>query len=942
MPNINEEQKENLAQKFSELLTQVKDQAWPENEKFSSQALVTKLNELGFQISSPSFSRISKKDERASVRMYSKVNKALEAFLEMNLKTDLSQDLALAKIPPMLQMEAVESQSKIYPTFPLELVKNAIDTASYEILFLQSFFSFLDEIKENIKTALWNGVRVKILMARPDSHLVAKRMQELGLEQGRQLKAKGDQNVDILAELQRFNENGNLEIQFLHNIGGSLNMIRVDRVIFQGFYWKEKGITEGPFELRPVNSLMGKAMIKHFNDLWKDDETESAGDDIRDAFPTVEKRSLEHKVQQESVTFRSYYYHRLRTRQFIIQLDPIESDSVPKPYQAKILVSESGSQYEGELKFHEMDNSMVMAGMLHETGAGGQCNFAFLSLLLAKDNIDLASRRFIFGTINTQHNQKDMILNSKMVMIRLDKRYNRGEDTKLITLDDLEREVGMSKSFMKMYIQQDYQEVKHNSTSIHDLISEYNDNSLDQRSILKDLAGAYEFFSINKDEYTIRKGYLQIEENSVLWVPGRDTPLNRKSSVERIYQCNVEVIDNDHIFIRTDRVISGMSFYAILKHSSIHPNENILKGTYTGIKRRSPLGASTEPRAGRVLAIRMETKLDKSLIDQHQSTFGHVETYDWFNPKHREELTRKWEQFEDFFSGINNNFIENAKSLISGQNYIHYHPGNLIGDLAGKYYCYYKSSAENERGGIRKLMMEIREDGSALILEKLGAFTNGRVLRYNNHILIHLLQDEGDWHIPRTHEQVPNRASHFKGIISLYISPKEEPEGPTVLTGVILEYSRTKEPLARKVYLLENLDANLKITDAKPMIIPLGRKLEDFPEKEKTILIHLKNDPFYYVKTRKEFDPSHFQQQLKSKFLKQACFWAAVCQAREENINLSLKFLEMAIGFGLTRNDRNLINQLIKKNNQEGPLAPYEQMIDSLFSWISPEEGDKN
>ncbi|MEO0897575.1 MAG: hypothetical protein AAFY71_14315 [Bacteroidota bacterium] len=942
--------KQEYAKRIKQAFELIKNEAWHKKTGFTANKLIEALAEMGHKISGPSLSRALNEEEKLKISLLQKISDSLDAYLEKNgpyVYNNKSENYEKLKLLGSVVDKGV-SNSGLHTTFnrfPIEAVKKAIKSAQIEILFLQSFFSFLKEIKEDLKDALTAGVKVKILIPTSKNRWLELRKTQLSPPEADQLLHSSEGNHEIFHYLSAFTEKDNFQIRHFEDKGSSLNMVLIDNWIFQGYYWREIGFTEGPVELRTKGSLMGNQLIRHFQGLWAEGQEWTYKKNPK-------KRKLTREPYQgkdgntESFYFRCFYYHRMQTRQFILKTHPADKNG---SFSAEIIYSESKSHYIGNFKTYSSEISQTVAGVLEEKGEGGLCKFAFISLQLDSEHSILSQRRFIFGNISTQDTINDVLISSNIIFIKMDS-FEMNDGITFIPLEQVEKRVGLSKSFIRTHIQHNYREQSMGADILPNLLHDYNRNSLDKRNILKDLAGTYELFSIAKEKNKLRKGWLKIEQNSVLWMPGRagldvrGVSQPNFSDPLKIFQCNVEVIGKDHIFIRTDSLLGGVKFFAVLKHSPI--DEGVLTGTYTGIKRKLTDGVPLEPRGGRIVAIRAEKdeedeqkaeeqneRLLQKLAsgeDTHEVYSEELEEFDWFDPQKRIELKKRWEPIIDFFGGLNNKYIEDSKSLVSGRNWIRYHAGDGLNELAGKYYYYYKSSAENERGGIRKLMMEIFQNGEVKIMEKMGSILEGMAIRYGNHILIRQFQQETAWpnsHTPGINE---NKEEHFQGLFSLYVDQNKKNEESTqkpLLTGLILEYSRTKEPLARKVYLIPIEDSSIPIQRANPQVVTLGKNLEAYPERELNILKYIKNDPFYYIKTRKNLRIEEYQQEAKAEILCEACFLAALYAFKEKKVVTCIRFLEIGVQFGLTKDHERFKESLEDENG----LKSIASMIDPLF-----------
>lgn len=945
-------QRKKYQKRFFLALEAVRETELAKGEKMPANKLVGELKKLGYEVSPPSFSRAKKKDPLISLSMYVKIVQALDAYLKE--KAGLVYDEAKEEyisIKRGVWTKEANIQSTYHPSlnsfreFPYEEIKKAIRESQIEIVFLQSYFSFLDEINEDLKKAIRDGRKVRILLPRPDSSFLQRRKKELIEPEARQLDEKMVRTFEILRELKNVNPSGQTpEVRFLEgDVGTSINFVRIDHHIYQGYYWKETPLTQGPIELKRTDGFVGTRLLKHFEDLWENDGKEAKGSDFHRILGeiTPQDRTPIDQNFESSVYFRCYYYHRLMTRQFVLKVEKAKETS---GYHSEIIKSESGSTYEGRLEQHELNENVLIWGSLVENGNGGICKSASISLLLDKDDSDILKRKTVFGTFSTQDLGKEILICSRFIMIALDE--DEKEKPELASLDYIQKKVGLSKLYIQRYIQENYLEVR----KTEDLMNPQNkltNESLDQRLAMNDIQGIYRFYSILKESNQLRQGWLKIKSNSVLWIPGYESSYDKRSEhefpkkPERIYQCNVKLIGKDLIFINTDDKMGEAKYFAVLKYSQIEPG--ILRGTYAGFRKKSQGLHVAFPRGGRIMAVKQEEKeilgfrddnlnelyperqIDEWLFDQYPD----VKEMSWFGQE-VDQLDRSIKGFREFFSGLKDNFIENPSDLIAGKNWIKLPPGDPLSEVAGIYDWYYKSSAEKERGGIRKLIMKIEANGEVSLLEKFGNFFKGMAIRYGNHILIWQFQLEPEWTEIRSKLNFPYSPVHFQGIFSLYLENKNPSSSQVgnAMMGLLLEYSRTKEPLARKVILLPSDISNNDIKQTEPTIVPLGRIEYGFSEQEKKVLTYLNNEQFHFIKTQKEYGRNFNQNDEKQVRFKEGFYKAAEKFAQENNLSQAMVYLDLAMRFGLTLGDIN--SELYQ--HKDGIFHKIQKRIINLFS----------
>jgi len=697
-----------------------------------------------------------------------------------------------------------------------------------------------------------------------------------------------------------------------------------------------------------THGTVGIRLLKHFEDLWENDGRQAKPSDFHKNLgdiPSGEQAHLE-EDPESSAYFRCYYYHRLMTRQFVLKLEK-EKDAAG--FKANIIKSESGSRYEGSLERHQLSENVLVSGKIEESGNGGTCKSAFISLLLDKNDSDILKRKTVSGTFSTQDLGKEILICSKILLIAMDE--DEIERPELASLDYIQKKVGLSKLYIQRFIQGSYLEVREKRDLV-DPNTGLIDETLDQRLAINDIQGVYRFYSILKENNNLRQGWLKIESNSVLWIPGHESDYdsypNKRNrpereippKPERIYQCNIKLIGKDLIFISTDDKMGEAKYFAILKYSQINPG--ILKGTYSGFRKRQHGLHVVTPRGGRIMAVKEDPEVDPSdlydpdllyperqidpwLLKKDRS----VSEMTWFGPE-VDALEEKITGFREFFSGLRDNFIENPSDLIAGRSWIKLPPGEPLKDVAGTYDWYYKSSAERERGGIRKLIMKIESNGEVTLLEKFGNLLKGMALKYGNHILIWQFQLESTWTELPSKAKFPYSPVHFQGIFSLYLehTSQKKPTGGRSMMGLLLEYSRTKEPLARKVILLPSDDTIDDIRQTEPTIIPLGRIHYGFTEKKKKVLNYLNNEQFHFIKTQKEYERNFSTDSEKQIKFREGFYKAAEKLAEEKKFNEALVYLELATRFGLTLDDIN--SELYQ--NKNGIFHKIQKRIINLFS----------
>ncbi len=879
------EKKLDLIQKYQSYINDqvniIKSDYWPGDQRFSISALLNQLKARGFHdLSAPSFSRILKAEDTVSLALYKKYSQVLTSYIE-DLEAQKIDSDESSPFEPRLTKRSNPGdeldQQVIFTSFPEQEIRRDIREANYEIILLQSYFSFLDLIQEELAAALRKGVKVRILSHAPNRQAQQRRSAELSLERSELLEKKSRDNIPILSRLKHEHQPNNLSIKLFKDQSSAINFIQIDQTIYQGYYWKHQSLTQGPFERRHVASHIGGELRAHFEALWN--EVQEELDPATYTKPDRENKKQGNELSQISPrpslqAFRCFYWHNHQVRQFILEITPTDAKNEALGYEASVNVCPSGTHYVGHLQPLAGEKKRTFLGTL--LPEDGTPTFIQLSLT-GKIDQALSLRQMIQGVILTQDLESAKLLASRLLLIRLDP----GQAHKLLPTVEISASIHLPFPLIQKYLAKQVLEQNDLIETTFHFSQTYN-NNLDERLILKDIHGTYELFYIRTSKQKLVKKWIRIDRNGdiVVWSKNRNWKLAG----------NIEVLNADHVLLRINNEVRGNNSLLIMTMKHSHAEPHVLKGTYTGHYLNDNQQAA--PHGGRVLAIKADRSKLKGGITREE------EELEWFDHDNQTKLSKKWSGFSNFFTGLNNLYLENSRSLISGDDWVKYYPSESLHKQVGKYEWYYRSSAEQDYGGIRKLALEIKVDGSVWLLDKFGEVLPGFVKRYGNHLLIHQYQTEPQWanFTPRPEKVDHNRPVHFQSLFSLYL---DDSANPHLMVGIRLSYSRTREPMASKVVLIKN--NSLDLQSVQPGMIPLTTDEEyerNHPHRQQgEVLKYLKSMRLQYLKTKKS--PAKELKRIEENAeVALTYFWAAYRYGSIEQYSKAIAFITKAFQLG--------------------------------------------
>ncbi|MEL6676324.1 MAG: hypothetical protein AAFR61_29220 [Bacteroidota bacterium] len=932
MSSIEQQKKDAYKTRIDKALDLIREKAWDTQKRFSARALLAELQERGIdEISLPTFNRLQRGEKSVSLNMYWRILQALEAYLNQNLSLVYDQDTE-----SYVQSEEGHSDNEKqrsrqtenqFSKFPTKEIRHSIKNAKEEIIFLQSYMSFLPELRDVLEKAVRGDVKVRALVYMPGTTAQAQRNEELGEEKAGELKAKSITTLEELYKIINLRNESKGELRVLSHRGTSINFIKIDQTIFQGYYLENQTLMDSPFEIREASSTIGHALEQHFNKLWVEEGlpyAELKEQQKEDQHEAIKNTSMLPSAQAGETYFRAFYIHRLgERREFLLKVPHLSPDSEPPHvHQAEIIHTLSGTHYTGELTYFEGEapkdvgypnqsqRSRVVSGFFKGHTDSPLKRFAHISINLKDHDRSLVDRYLLQGVIQTTDPYQNTLICSRLLLFRMDRNANQVEKYKAEGEKDKGKIMGLPIRALEEFFKPLFSKLKDNYDTYNGFLKAY-EGDLDASLVIKDLTGYFDFFTISPDkEGKLLRRRVEVLGNGVLMLIRRPD--------YRTYLGKITKVGRDFVIMEMRFEDRNGNYWIILKLSP-KTEEVILKGIFTGTHENEL--TETLFNGGRVMGIKLtENEAEEPLTDEFES-------YVWHDPKTKKKFKKRWKKMVHFFAGLDNHFIENSRALNNSSNWVNYHPSDDMDSLAGTYDWYYKSSAERQMGGIRKLAIEIKDDCEVTMLEKTGGLLKGHAMRNGSQLIIRQFKypNFSDYKNREEYQDYGPRVQ-FQSLMLLYMDDTKDPK---ILTGIISEHSRRGEPLSRKVVLVRN-DA-IDIKTEKPTRIPITtesalQESSSYSERTMQALEYLRTIPFHFIKTDVkplvELEKDHQQEEFVHVFLH-----AALEVARKGKDRMALQYVEQSIRYGLRKDDEALVESL----QDDQPLAHLSPQIASLL-----------
>ncbi len=212
---------------------------------------------------------------RPSLQFLEKCEKVLD-LVPGTLQQLVSTDEA-RKRPLTRGDERVPEYSRVYRSFPYELVDDLFAAARKRISILQTYIPDIQPFMSGIQQALLNGAKLEILVLDPRCDAAALRLQGLRIPRKNYLVL---QLAKLMIDLDRLQivANGTWEVR-IHSFPHSIHMYATEDSAILGFYWNIGFSLQGPqIEVSAHNSTIGEQAWSEFDHLWSSARNVSATD----------------------------------------------------------------------------------------------------------------------------------------------------------------------------------------------------------------------------------------------------------------------------------------------------------------------------------------------------------------------------------------------------------------------------------------------------------------------------------------------------------------------------------------------------------------------------------------------------------------------------------------------------------------------------------------
>ena len=145
-------------------------------------------------------------------------------------------------------------------------IQEAISQSKKEIRIIETYLENWFQLREHIKKAVSEGVKVKIILSDPWGEMVKLRYK------GLRLPTHTTKAEDLLHEMLEYVKNWKnhqqIEIRISDHIPGLL-LYGFDQNFYIGWFWQRRAATQGTILCFSDRTMIGETTNKHFSRLWK-------------------------------------------------------------------------------------------------------------------------------------------------------------------------------------------------------------------------------------------------------------------------------------------------------------------------------------------------------------------------------------------------------------------------------------------------------------------------------------------------------------------------------------------------------------------------------------------------------------------------------------------------------------------------------------------------